>query len=133
MHEWALAESIILTVVDKAVNEGKRVIEEIDIVIGELQAIDLEIFKYALNELKNMVKEEKGIEIRDYRITIEEAKFRCNRCGYVWRLKEAKLDEEAKESIHFIPEAVHAYMQCPRCGSRDFEIISGRGVYIRLD
>jgi hydrogenase nickel incorporation protein HypA/HybF len=40
------------------------------------------------------------------------------------------LDEEAREAIHFLPEAAHAYIRCPKCGSPDFEILSGRGVWL---
>jgi hydrogenase nickel incorporation protein HypA/HybF len=41
------------------------------------------------------------------------------------------IEDDIKEAIHFLPEAVHAYISCPNCGSFDFEIVGGRGVYIR--
>ncbi len=34
------------------------------------------------------------------------------------------------ESIHFIPEVAHTYIKCPKCGSPDFEIIKGRGIWL---
>lgn len=132
MHEWALAESIILTLVEKAKSENKNVIESVEIVVGELQGIDIEVFEFALNELRNLAKEENNIIIKNFRIVEEKASFRCNRCGYVWKLDDISLSAEARESIHFIPEAAHGFIQCPKCGSHDFEIVSGRGVYIRL-
>jgi hydrogenase nickel incorporation protein HypA/HybF len=130
VHELALAQAVVMTLVEEA---SKRSLNNInaEVVVGELQSIDMEIFEYNLNELKELVYQERKIKI-NIRIVREEAKFRCNRCGYTWRLSDLPITEDAKEAIHFIPEAAHSYIQCPRCGSRDFEIISGRGVYVRL-
>jgi hydrogenase nickel incorporation protein HypA/HybF len=35
-----------------------------------------------------------------------------------------------REAVHFLPEAAHAYLRCPRCGSVDFDVAAGRGVSI---
>ena len=130
MHELALAQAVIMTLVEEA---SKRALNNInaEVVVGELQSIDMEIFESNLNELKELVYQERKIKI-NIRIVREEARFKCNRCGYIWRLSDLSIAEDEKEAIHFIPEAAHSYIQCPRCGSRDFEIISGRGVYVRL-
>jgi hydrogenase nickel incorporation protein HypA/HybF len=40
------------------------------------------------------------------------------------------LDPDMRESIHFLPEAGHAFIRCPSCGSPDYAVTSGRGVYI---
>jgi len=130
MHELALAQAVIMTLVEEA---SKRALNNInaEVVVGELQSIDMEIFESNLNELKELVYQERKIKI-NIRIVREEARFKCNRCGYIWRLSDLSIAEDAKEAIHFIPEAAHSYIQCPRCGSRDFEIINGRGVYVRL-
>ncbi|MCI4435879.1 MAG: hydrogenase nickel incorporation protein HypA [Ignisphaera sp.] len=130
MHELALAQAVVMTLVEEA---SKRALNNInaEVVVGELQSIDMEIFESNLNELKELVYQERKIKI-NIRIVREEARFKCNRCGYIWRLSDLSVAEDAKEAIHFIPEAAHSYIQCPRCGSRDFEIISGRGVYVRL-
>ena len=42
----------------------------------------------------------------------------------------AELNEEAREAVHFVPEIAHTFMKCPRCGSPDFEIVTGRGIWI---
>ncbi|MDK6029099.1 hydrogenase nickel incorporation protein HypA [Ignisphaera sp. 4213-co] len=132
MHEWALAESVILTVLEKAKSENKNIVETVEIVIGELQEIDKDIFEFALNELKTLAEKENNVVIKNLKIVEEKAMFKCNRCNYVWSLDEVNIDSFAKESIHFIPEVAHSYIQCPKCGSHDFEIIQGRGVYLRL-
>ena len=31
----------------------------------------------------------------------------------------------------FLPEMAHTYLKCPKCKSPDFDIIAGRGVYIK--
>lgn len=129
MHEWALAEAVLTTVLDIAAKENAEKILEIDIVMGELQQIDMETFKFAL---ENLVK---GTIAENARIVFETEKavLKCNVCGYEWSFGEIieKLDEEAREAIHFIPEVFHAYIACPVCGSRDFDVVRGRGVYIK--
>ena len=44
MHEWALAESIIVAALDAARKEKLKIISEINIQIGELQQIEQDIF-----------------------------------------------------------------------------------------
>jgi len=41
-----------------------------------------------------------------------------------------KLNEDESEAIHFIPEVAFVHARCPKCGSPDFEIMTGRGVSI---
>ncbi len=129
MHEWALAESIIRAAEEYASRNGLQRISLLRVYLGELQAIDHEILGFALDNLRR----EAGVAIDRIEIVEEEAVFRCNRCGYEWRLSDTDLPEEAREAIHFVPEAVHAYMACPRCGSRDYVVVSGRGVRIEVD
>ncbi|MEW6012768.1 MAG: hydrogenase nickel incorporation protein HypA [Elusimicrobiales bacterium] len=120
MHEWALAESVIKTVNEKKEFVGKKVI----VYMGELQAIDMEVFKFAMEEISKQNKKK-----IDFKIVIEESKFKCNSCGKDFSMSEVKKkSEEEKENIHFIPEMVKAFVKCPKCKSIDFEIIKGRGV-----
>jgi len=125
MHEWALAEAVIRTASEIAEKEGLSEITEVNIRLGELQQVDTEIFTFALSQLKTRELKEAQFNIRR-----AEAKLRCRACGYEWPFSTADLDEEAREAIHFVPEIAHAFMKCPRCGSPDFEVISGRGVWI---
>ena len=41
------------------------------------------------------------------------------------------MTEETREAIHFLPEAAHAFVRCPSCGSPDFAVSKGRGVSIK--
>lgn len=125
VHEWALAEAIVEYVKHKAKEDSKRHVRKLVVKLGVLQSIDKEILGFALNEL-----------FKDSGLVVDEVVFnevpvilRCRRCGYEWR-PSMNIDEAVKEAIHFVPEAVYSYFKCPHCGSRDFEIVQGRGVEI---
>ena len=125
MHEWALAEALISTVIQVSKKEGLRKIFEIEVRIGELQDIDLEIFKFALIQLRpDYLKD------AEFKFKIVKTKLKCRVCGHEWSPRKDELDENVREAIHFIPEITHAYLRCPRCGSIDFDIIEGRGVWL---
>ncbi|ENO11820.1 Zn finger protein HypA/HybF (possibly regulating hydrogenase expression), partial [Thermoplasmatales archaeon SCGC AB-539-C06] len=51
MHEWAIAESILVAAVEAAEKERLKIISEIKIIIGELQQIEHDIFEFALEEI----------------------------------------------------------------------------------
>jgi hydrogenase nickel incorporation protein HypA/HybF len=102
----------------------KNVIE-VTIRIGELQQIDMEAFKFALEQLSGQY----SIRAR-FKFKEEGVEFRCRVCGKTWPFERENLDPDAREAIHFIPEVAHAFLRCPRCGSPDFEVVKGRGVWI---
>ncbi len=125
VHEWALAEAIVEYVKHRAREDGKKHVRKLVVKLGVLQSIDKEILSFALNEL-----------FRDSGLVVDEVVFdevpvilKCRRCGYEWS-PNMDIDEAIKEAIHFVPEAVYSYFKCPRCGSRDFVIVKGRGVEI---
>lgn len=128
MHEWALAEGVVSTALKVAEEKNARKILEIRIKVGELQQIDMEIFELALKELVRGTKAE-HLKIK---LESEKAILRCNLCNHEWNFDRTreKLSSEESESIHFIPEIVHTYVRCPRCGSPDFRIEGGRGAWI---
>jgi len=130
MHEWALAESILTAAVEAAEKEKLKKITEIKIDMGELQQIEQDIFKFALDEI---IKSQ-GDKLKNVKIKIETVKstLKCKNCDHTWKFSDMKkkLDEDESEAIHFIPEVAFVHTRCPRCGSPDFEITSGRGVSI---
>jgi len=128
MHEWALADGILKTALEFAEQHNAKSIKKVVIVLGELQDVEQEIVEFALSEMrKNTIAENAEFIFEE-----EEAIFKCRDCGHTWKLKdvEKELSGEIREDIHFVPEVVHAFVECPRCGSRDFEVVKGRGVYI---
>jgi len=125
MHEWALAEAVIAAASEIAEKEGLREVREVKIKVGELQQVELDILEFAWSQLK-------PAKFRNAKISIEvvKAELKCRVCGRKWFFKKEKLDESASEAIHFIPEIAHTYVKCPKCGSPDFEILQGRGVWL---
>ncbi|OYT59505.1 hydrogenase nickel insertion protein HypA [Euryarchaeota archaeon ex4484_178] len=128
MHEWALADGILKTALEFAEQHDAKRIKKVRIVLGELQDVEQEIVKFALNEMKKDTLAENA----EFLFEEEKAIFRCRDCGHTWELRdvEKELSGEIREDIHFVPEVVHAFLSCPKCGSRDFEVVKGRGVYI---
>jgi hydrogenase nickel incorporation protein HypA/HybF len=125
MHEWALAEAVIAATSQMAEKEGLKKVTEVKIKVGELQQIDLDILEFALSQLKPT-----KFKRAKFSIEIAKAELKCRVCGHEWIFEKEKMDENAAEAIHFVPEIVHAYIKCPKCESPDFEILKGRGVWL---
>ncbi len=125
MHEWALAEAVITAASQIAEKEGLKEITELKITIGELQQVEVDILRFALSELK-------AGKSKKARITIKaaKAKLQCKACGHRWVFSKEKMDRNVAEAIHFVPEVAHTFIRCARCGSPDFEILEGRGVWL---
>jgi len=130
MHEWSLAESVACTAVRVAEERNLKTVTQIMISLGQLQQIEEDIFMFAMKAV--IESQKKLFENTDIQILPVKAVFKCKVCGMEWCFadKKASLDFEVSESIHFVPEVVHAHTQCPGCKSPDFEIVAGRGVWI---
>jgi hydrogenase nickel incorporation protein HypA/HybF len=127
MHEWSLAEAVLKSSIKEAKKRSLKKLLEVKIVLGDLQGIEEEIVKFGLESLKKGTMAEEA----DFIFTKEDAAFQCRNCQYDWNLKDMNLNNETiRESIHFVPEVVHSFIRCPACGSPDFEVIKGRGIYI---
>lgn len=129
MHEWALAESVLNSAANFSREHGFRRILRINVVFGELQAIDRKIFNFAAGELlKSSGEIFSGAKVK---IAVEKASFKCKVCGREFGLSSARRKEDEAEYIHFIPEMAHSFIKCPGCGSPDFDLVGGRGIYIK--
>jgi len=128
MHEWALAEAVIFTILNVAREKGAKKITEAEIKIGDLQQIDVDILTMAIRELAKNTQLEKA----KIKLEREKTHFRCRTCGFGWDFRDTMgvLAENDSEAIHFVPELAHAFVRCSRCGSPDFEVIGGRGVWV---
>lgn len=125
MHEWALAEAVISTVSQIAEKEELKEVAEVEIKVGELQQIELDVLEFALSQLKTL-----KLKNAKFNIQTVKAELKCRVCGHKWIFRKEKMNEEIAEAIHFIPEIAHTYVKCPKCGSPDFEILQGRGVWL---
>jgi hydrogenase nickel incorporation protein HypA/HybF len=125
MHEWALAEAVIAAASEVAEKENLKEVKEVRIKVGELQQIELDILEFALSQLKSA-----KFKNTNFSIETVKAELRCRVCGYKWFFSKEELDKNTSEAIHFVPEVAHVYIKCPKCGSPDFEILHGRGVWL---
>jgi len=117
----------VLAVESYAKSVGASKVRRVTLLLGELQSVDVEVFKEALN----IAKESSSVPIEEVHFENEKALLECRKCGSKWTLEEAGLTEEQREAVHFVPELVHAFARCPRCGSVDFEVARGRGVVVK--
>jgi hydrogenase nickel incorporation protein HypA/HybF len=125
MHEWALAEAVIKTAVEIAEKEGLKQVTEVTVRIGELQQVERPIFRFALSQLKPV-----NLKTAKFHLLTAKTTLKCRVCGNTWVYDKRKVDKETAEAIHFVPEVAHSFIKCPKCGSPDFEIAEGRGVYL---
>jgi hydrogenase nickel incorporation protein HypA/HybF len=130
MHEFALAEAVMTAALKAAEKERMDTIERVVIRIGELQQIRKETFEFALREV--LPAQEARLKGTRFLVEIEATRFRCRACEREFGLDEAPVpgEKDEAEAIHFLPELAHAFLQCPGCGSPDFEVAAGRGVSI---
>jgi hydrogenase nickel incorporation protein HypA/HybF len=127
MHEWALAEAVLASARQIAEQEHLTAVSEVTIRVGELQQVEPPILRFALKQLSegNMFNSAK------FRILKAKSSLKCRVCGATWHYNPKKLDKATAEAIHFVPEVAHTYIKCPKCGSPDFEIASGRGIWLQ--
>ena len=125
MHEWALAEAILASAKEIDEKEKLKEVIEVTIRIGELQQVEPQILRFALLQMKTDAY--KGTR---FRILKAKSSLKCRVCGTTWQFNPKKLDKATAEAIHFVPEVAHTFVKCPKCGSPDFEIVNGRGVWL---
>jgi hydrogenase nickel incorporation protein HypA/HybF len=125
MHEWALAEAILTSAKELAEKENLREVTAVTIRIGELQQVEPDILRFALSQMKTEL-----FKNAKFRILKAKSTLKCRVCGTTWHFSLKQLDSATAEAIHFVPEVAHTYIKCPKCGSPDFEIVSGRGIWL---
>jgi hydrogenase nickel incorporation protein HypA/HybF len=128
MHEWALSDSVAAAALEVKKQQNLKTVDEIIVVLGQVQDIAAKAFAEIFDEVK---KNYPGVENSKLVIEIEPAKFTCLKCGNIFGFDRAALNHETGEAIHFLPEMAKLYIKCNKCGSPDFKITQGRGVYIR--
>jgi hydrogenase nickel incorporation protein HypA/HybF len=125
MHEWALAEAVLMSARELAEKEKLKEVTDVTIRIGELQQVEPDILRFALSQMKTEL-----FKNAKFRILRAKSTLKCRVCETSWQFSLKQLDSAKAEAIHFVPEVAHTYIKCPKCGSPDFEIVSGRGVWL---
>lgn len=132
MHEVSIALSILSVVEDVfRSTPGATRVREIRVRVGSLSLVDVEALRFAL-EVASRGTPAEGARVE---IVVEEPVFRCRRCGHEWSIPRSQVEKIASElgiasTMHLYPDIVVNYLQCPRCGSRDVEIVRGRSVVV---
>jgi hydrogenase nickel incorporation protein HypA/HybF len=125
MHEWALAEAILTSAKQVAQQEGLKHVTDVTVRLGELQQVEPPILRFALLQMKT-----ETFKNAKFHILKAKSTLKCRVCGTTWQFNPKKLDKATAEAIHFVPEVAHTFVKCPKCGSPDFEIVNGRGVWL---
>jgi hydrogenase nickel incorporation protein HypA/HybF len=128
MHEWALAEAILVSAKQVAEQETLKTVTEVTIKVGELQQAEPQILRFALSQMK---ADNDIFKSTKFHILKAKSTLKCRVCATTWHFNLKKLDKATAEAIHFVPEVAHTFIKCPKCGSPDFEIVSGRGVWLQ--
>ena len=138
MHEWSLADAVVRSLLGFMASEGLTSIREVEVTWGEILELDTEIFEEAFYELS------RGTPLEGAKLVLrkEKAYFKCNSCGAEWDFKTADemlsrefeiMEEPAgvRESpLHFLPDLARTLLRCPKCGSRDFDLIGGKDLRV---
>ena len=121
MHEFATAQKIVRTVVSVAIQNNAKAISEILLELGELTFVNPDqlkfVFKIAAD--KSIAKD------AELNIVKKPGSIRCKNCGYEGGLKY----EEDRPEYHSM--AMLFTLDCPKCKSKDTEIIGGRELTIK--
>jgi hydrogenase nickel incorporation protein HypA/HybF len=125
MHEWALAEGVISTATRFAEENGLTSVTEVVVIVGELQQVEHEVLQFAFEQLKTPL-----FKSAEFVLKTQPARFKCRNCSHEWSFKAEGMTEEVSEAIHFVPEMAHVYIKCSECGSPDFEVTEGRGIWL---
>ena len=143
MHEWSVSEGIVRAALAAVAKNSLKKVEEVVVYVGELAQLDISI----LQEAVKVFSENTVLERSYFRFEVVKAKFECKKCGATWTLKDVikTIEEETKASrildeeggerdlpLHYMPEIVYAFSKCPKCGSRDFEVVSGLGIKVEV-
>jgi len=140
MHEWSIAQAIVETINEVANEKNARRVKLIKLKVGSLAMLDTEIIKDALRILSENTK----LEGAKLEIENEDTKFKCKKCGYTWSFSEIEnkikdewkdtsvTDEEGTQdlSIHYFPELIYIMARCPKCNSKDFEILGSKEILV---
>ncbi|WP_236698217.1 hydrogenase maturation nickel metallochaperone HypA [Pyrodictium occultum] len=110
---------------------GAKRVTRIRLRVGVLSLIDVEALRFALRVAS------RGTPAEDAEIEVEmaEPRFRCRVCGYEWKPSREETERltgnpEISTLVHIDPDVLPRFLQCPRCGARDVEVVQGTGVML---
>lgn len=108
MHELSIAMSIVDAVVETMERENAVTVNRFTLEVGSLAGVDMEALEFALNSaVLNTPLEKAAFDLQEVR-----AMARCRSCNHEFILEEL-------------------FSACPRCGSYNPDILSGKELKIK--
>lgn len=108
MHELGILNAMVHTVEDVVQEEGAETVEKIVIEVGELSGV----VPHYLEECWPAARYKTSMEKTELVVEVVPGIVKCRECSRVF-------------------DAMDSDMQCPGCGGRDMEILSGNDLMIK--
>jgi hydrogenase nickel incorporation protein HypA/HybF len=119
MHEAALAESIVKTILDVASRNEAREVLRVEMEVGEICLVNIE----QLTFLMGMFARETIAKDMEFLVKKVETKIRCKECSYFGGIEYKEIDPEWHYRMPIFG--------CVRCKSNMTEIVQGKELTIR--
>ncbi|MCK5145577.1 hydrogenase maturation nickel metallochaperone HypA [bacterium] len=117
MHETAIAQSIIDTVMTHADKAGAKHVDKVEIEIGELTFLGIDQIRFWIeNQIAGTVAEK-----AEWIFHSVPGGIRCPACQYEGDIKTAETEDHFRLPV----------FACPECGQANIEITQGRDAWIK--
>jgi len=120
MHEFATAQNIVRVVTRAAMMNNAKKISEIRLEIGEFTFINPQQLQFVFE----IAAKDSPAEGAALIISRTLGKIKCTKCGYEGGLKYSGPEIHSSVMAAFV-------LDCPKCESKDTEIIGGRELKIK--
>lgn len=119
MHEAALAQSILTTILEAASRNEAREVLRVEMEVGEICLVNIE----QLTFLVGMFARETIAKDMEFLVKKVETKIRCKECSYFGGIEYKEIDPEWHYRV--------PVFSCTRCKSNSTEIVQGKELMIR--
>ncbi len=122
MHEFSMAQMAVSRILEIARENKAKRISSVKFVIGDLTFLNIDQLRFSIELLSKGTMME-GCELSFER---ERLRIRCRNCGF-----EGETKYEGEE--YHTPKILELTLslKCPKCGSLDVDILSGRAFLIK--
>jgi len=140
LHELSIAQNIVDAALEEADKAGAEKVLSIEIKVGELMQVEVDVLREALG----LLMKGKRLEGASVKLDLVRASFSCSKCGETWGMEEARRQlagvpdelrvrepDSVELPLHFLPQLYPAFLRCPRCGSSDVSVTAGEDIWLR--
>jgi hydrogenase nickel incorporation protein HypA/HybF len=119
MHEAALAESILKTILDVALRNEAKEILRVEMEVGEICLVNMEQLTFLIGTFAR----ETIAKDMEFLVKKVETKIRCKECSYLGGIEYKEVDPEWHYRVPIFG--------CVRCKSNRTEIVQGKELTIK--